>query len=179
MPRVSNGMSPGGGSTPVVGSPPGRGFGLDRPPDRALARLPGATRLSADVLHGGTAERNGRQPVRHRPRTYSGQPVRHRRGGHTSNPTPRSHHTHASVAWPELQPHDAHPRRRHHRSEETSRRSRRGFNTVKVLRDMLKEVDVVTNPEALDDLTIDELSEQCRQMRPRVSRWCTASRTSR
>ena len=40
-------------------------------------------------------------------------------------------------------------------------------NTVKVLRDMLKEVDVVTNPEALDDPTIDELSEQCRQMRPR------------
>ena len=41
-------------------------------------------------------------------------------------------------------------------------------NTVKVLRDMLKEVDVVTNPEALDDPTIDELSEQCAQMRPRV-----------
>ena len=33
---------------------------------------------------------------------------------------------------------------------------------------MLKEVDVVTNPGALNDPTIDELSAQCAQMRPRV-----------
>ena len=41
-------------------------------------------------------------------------------------------------------------------------------NTIKLLRDMLKEVDVVTNPGALNDPTIDELSAQCAQMRPRV-----------
>ena len=38
-PRVSNGMSPGGGSTPVVGSPPGRGFRVGSPPGSS-ARAP-------------------------------------------------------------------------------------------------------------------------------------------
>ena len=168
-PRVSNGMSPGGGSTPVVGSPPGRGFRVGSPPGSSARAPPrGYEALDEDEsLHGGTAGGTAE-------RTYSdGNPYGTAGGGHTSNPTPRSHHTHAPVARPELQPPAADAstlgdvtspeavKKLHDDLDVAS-------NTVKVLRDMLKEVDVVTNPEALDDPTIDELSEQCRQMRPRV-----------
>ena len=168
-PRVSNGMSPGGGSTPVVGSPPGRGFRVGSPPGSSARAPPrGYEALDEDEsLHGGTAGGTAE-------RTYSdGNPYGTAGGGHTSNPTPRSHHIHAPVARPELQPPAADAstlgdvtspeavKKLHDDLDVAS-------NTVKVLRDMLKEVDVVTNPEALDDPTIDELSEQCRQMRPRV-----------
>ena len=168
-PRVSNGMSPGGGSTPVVGSPPGRGFRVGSPPGSSARAPPrGYEALDEDEsLHGGTAGGTAE-------RTYSdGNPYGTAGGGHTSKPTPRSHHTHAPVARPELQPPAADAstlgdvtspeavKKLHDDLDVAS-------NTVKVLRDMLKEVDVVTNPEALDDPTIDELSEQCRQMRPRV-----------
>ena len=182
LPRVSNGMSPGGGSTPVVGSPPGRGFRVGSPPGSSARAPPrGYEALDEDEsLHGGTAGGTAERtysdgnPYGTAERTYSdGNPYVTAGGGHTSNPTPRSHHTHAPVARPELQPPAADAstlgdvtspeavKKLHDDLDVAS-------NTVKVLRDMLKEVDVVTNPEALDDPTIDELSEQCRQMRPRV-----------
>ena len=174
-PRVSNGFatSPGGGSTPV-GSPPGpRGFRVGSPPGssaRPAAPPRGYEALDEDEPFHGTAERNGTAE-----RTYSdGNPYGTAGGGHTSNPTPRSHHAHYPVSHrPELQPPAADAsalgdvtspdavKKLHDDLDVAS-------NTVKVLRDMLGEVDVVTSPEALNDPTIDELSEQCAQMRPRV-----------
>jgi len=173
-PRVSNGTagafaaSPGGGSTPVVGSPPGRGFRVGSPPGSSARAPPrGYEALDEDesfrAAAGGTTER-----------TYSdGNPYGTAGGGHTSNPTPRSHHTHSPVPRSELQPPAADASALGDvTSPEAVKKLRDDLdvasNTVKVLRDMLKEVDVVTNPEALDDPTIDELSEQCRRMRPRV-----------
>ena len=176
-PRMSNGgiSSPHGASTPVVGSPPGssggRGFRVGSPPGSSARAPPrGYEALDEDEsFHGGANAGGGSTE-----RTYSdGNPYGTAGGGHTSNPTPRSHHTHGAVVRAELQPPAADAstlgdvtspeavKKLHDDLDVAS-------NTTKVLREMLREVDVVTNPEALDDPTIDELSEQCRQMRPRV-----------
>ena len=150
---------------------PGVSGGIAARIERAPRRAPrGYEALDEDESFHGTAERNGTAE-----RTYSdGNPYGTAGGGHTSNPTPRSHHAHYPVSHrPELQPPAADAsalgdvtspdavKKLHDDLDVAS-------NTVKVLRDMLGEVDVVTSPEALNDPTIDELSEQCAQMRPRV-----------
>ena len=111
LPRVSNGMSPGGGSTPVVGSPPGRGFRVGSPPGSS-ARAPPGLRGSrrGRVLHGGTAGGTAE-------RTYSdGNPYGTAGGAHVQPdaaqpPHPRSGRRPSCNRPPRMRPPSATSRR--------------------------------------------------------------------